>query len=36
VLAKIDSAVDDKKGEAEEMGEAERQRRLWFPRYEAV
>jgi hypothetical protein len=35
-LAKIDNALDDDRAEAEESGEAERKRRSWFPRYEAV
>ncbi len=35
-LAKIDNALDDDKAEAEETGQAERQRRSWFPRYRAA
>ena len=35
-LACIDNAIDDDRAEAEESGEAERQRRSWYPRYEAV
>ena len=35
-LALIDNAVDDDRAEAEESGEAERERRAYFSRYEAV
>ena len=35
-LARIENALDDDKAEAEESGEAERSRRTYFPRYEAV
>jgi hypothetical protein len=35
-LARIDNAIDDDKTEAEESGEAERARRAYFARYEAV
>ena len=35
-LARIENALEDDKADAEESGEAERQRRSWFPRYEAV
>jgi hypothetical protein len=35
-LARIEIALDDDKAEAEESGEAERSRRTYFPRYEAV
>jgi hypothetical protein len=35
-LAQINSAVDDDDAEAEESGEAERERRSWFPIYRAA
>ena len=35
-LARIENAVDDDQAEAEESGEAERERRAYFSRYEAV
>ena len=35
-LAWIDNALADDRAEAEESGAAERSRRSWFPRYEAV
>jgi hypothetical protein len=35
-LAKIDNAVDDDRSEAEETGEAGRERQSWFPRYRAA
>jgi hypothetical protein len=35
-LARIDNALADDRAEAEESGAAERSRRSWFPRYEAV
>ena len=35
-LARIENALDDDKAEAEESGEAERSRRTYFSRYEAL
>jgi hypothetical protein len=35
-LARIESALDDDKAEAEELGVAERSRRAYFSRYAAV
>ena len=35
-LARIENAVDDDQAEAEETGEAERERRAYYSRYEAV
>jgi hypothetical protein len=35
-LARIDDALDDDKAEAQASGEAERDRRAYFPHYEAV
>jgi hypothetical protein len=35
-LARIENAIDDDQAEAEESGEAERVRRAYFSRYEAV
>ena len=35
-LARIDNALDDDKAEAAALGEAERDRRAYFPHYEAV
>jgi hypothetical protein len=35
-LAAIENAVDDDRAEADETGEAERERRSWFPRYWAA
>jgi hypothetical protein len=35
-LARIENALDDDKAEAEESGEAERARRAYYSRYEAV
>jgi hypothetical protein len=35
-LARIENAIDDDQAEAEESGEAERERRAYYPRYEAV
>ena len=35
-LARIDNAVDDDQAEAEVTGEAERERRAYYSRYEAV
>ena len=35
-LANIENAVDDDRAEAEETGEAERERQSWFPRYRAA
>jgi len=35
-LARIENALKDDKAEAEYSGEAERTRRAYFPRYEAV
>ena len=35
-LARIENALEDDKAEAEESGEAERTRRTYFSRYEAV
>jgi hypothetical protein len=36
LLAKMDNAMDDDQAEAEETGEAERERRSCFPRYRAA
>lgn len=36
LLALLADAVEDDKAEAEEMGEAERVRRAWFPHYQAA
>jgi len=35
-LARLETALDDDKAEAEESGTAERARRTYFPHYEAV
>ena len=35
-LARIENAVDDDQADAEETGEAERERRAYYSRYEAV
>jgi hypothetical protein len=35
-LARMEIAVEDDKADAEESGEAERERRSWFPRYRAA